>query len=165
MYTVIITGVAGILTCIYIVYRSRDEWTSLIDYIFTGLIGLMIGLSFGIGIAMIIPGKKYIKSASYQISSLQDNGDVSGSFFLGCGYINERMKYVFYYKDANDYYQMMQIDCDDVLLKYVDTKPRIIISKSFSANKWSLPYDFMQVNYVIEIPKGTIKNNFTLDAQ
>jgi len=101
---------------------------------------------------------------------LQDNNSVSGSFFLGSGYINGEMKYVFYY-ETDGGYKMKQIDYDKALIKYTNETPKVETYREVQTdafiNKFSVYMSGCGCNNknIIYVPKGTIKQNYNLDAQ
>ena len=110
----------------------------------------------------------YDKNYSLNIETLQDNNSVSGNFFLGCGQIECKMKYVFYYEE-NGLYRMMQLDYNLVQIKYSDGKPKVNVTENYPSktfiNNFAIDLDAFDKTYIIEVPKGTIKNNYNLDAQ
>jgi len=167
MYLILISIVLGIIIGIYHVYN--DGWDNYwIDYFASSLLGSFIGFCFGTIIAFILPMDTYNKEYSYNIESLQDNNSVEGNFFLGCGQIDGKMKYVFYYEE-NGLYKMMQLDYEKVQIKYTDGKPKVNVTQNYPTevyiNYFALDTDIFDKTYVIEVPKNTIKNNFNLDAK
>ena len=62
------------------------------------ILGGLIGGVIGVIIMLALPMKTEINTYTYKIETLQDNNSVSGSFFLGSGSIEGKMKYVFYYE-------------------------------------------------------------------
>ena len=78
------------------------------------------------------------------------------------------MKYVFYYEN-NGYYKLEQADYNEVKVKYSDEKPkaerfnRKNVKDAF-INNFAIDCNSYQ-EYIIYVPKGTIKQNYTLDAQ
>jgi hypothetical protein len=165
MITIIIGILTGII--IAIVSNYRNGWTDFIDYFLDSILYGLLGFAFGGLIAFSLPMSTETKSESYNIESLSDNSSISGNFFIGCGSINGVMKYSFYYSNK-DYYKLMQIDCEDAIVKYSEDSPRIIIYEDEPLpkliNLFALDADFNR-HYEICVPKGTIKNNYTLDAQ
>ncbi len=163
MYLIIITGVIGIAIAIYFEYDS-----DFLGYILESILGGVIGGLIGVSIAIILPMDTYQKHSSVMLESLQDNNNVSGNFFLGCGQIEGKMKFVFYYK-TKEFYRMAQIDYDLVDIKYSDNKPKVNISTTYPTesfiNNFAIDLDCYDKTFIIEVPKGTIKNNYSLDAQ
>ena len=129
------------------------------------------GLFIGLLIGLMIPVKTEMKSCTYNLEALQDNNGVSGSYFLGTGSIEGKMKYVYYYRDADSLYHMKQYDYENASIKYSTDEPKIIITKEHVVNPKDATINYFGLktlfneSAIIYIPKGSIKQNFTLDAQ
>ena len=86
----------------------------------------------------------------------------------GCGQIEGKVKYVFYYEEKG-LYRMIQLDYNLVQIKYSEGKPKINIIENYPSdafiNNFAIDLDIFNKIYIIEVPKGTIKNNYNLDAQ
>lgn len=166
MITILIAAIIGIALAIYNEYQ--EGWGGLFGYIMMSIIGALFGGVIGFIIATALPMQTYDKHYSLSIETLQDNSSVSGNFFLGCGQIEGKMKYVFYYEEKG-LYRMMQIDYNMVQIKYSDSKPKVNITENYPTesiiNYFAFDTDLFDKTYIIEVPKGTIKNNYNLDAQ
>jgi hypothetical protein len=166
MILILIGMVIGIAIAIYQTYNG---WLNdLIDYITSSFIGILLGGALALIVAIMLPMDTYDKNYSLNIETLQDNNSVSGNFFLGCGQIEGKMKYVFYYEE-NGLYRMMQLDYNLVQIKYSDGKPKVNVTENYPSkafiNNFAIDLDAFDKTYIIEVPKGTIKNNYNLDAQ
>lgn len=167
MIIIVLFAITGfVLGCIW----QRGLWDDVIEYIGGFMMSLLLALAFalvGSLVAWAIPSQTYIEDRSVKIMSLQDGTNISGSFFLGCGSIDGEMKFTFYVEEG-DKYKLMQLPARLVNIKYSDYpavhqyKRRLV--KGIFINYFSviMPSDD---NYVITVPKGTIKNDFTLDAK
>jgi len=166
MILILIGMVVGITISIYQTYNGLLN--DLSDYIMSSFIGILLGGALALIVAIILPMDTYDKHYSLNIETLQDNNSVSGNFFLGCGQIEGKMKYVFYYEE-NGLYRMMQLDYNLVQIKYSDGKPKVNVTENYPSgafiNKLAIDLDAFHKTYIIEVPKGTIKNNYNLDAQ
>ena len=166
MITLLILAIIGIGIAIYETHHSYEA--NLGDYIFVSIVGALVGLIVGIILAIMLPMNTYDKHYSLNIEALQDNNTTSGNFFLGCGQFEGKMKYVFYYEEKG-LYRMMQIDYDFVQIKYSDGKPKVNVTENYPSdafiNNFAIDLDIFHKTYIIEVPKGTIKNNYNLDAQ
>ncbi len=166
MTTILILSILGILIAIYESYSSYE--CNIGDYIFVSIMGGLIGCIGGIILALALPMNTYNKKYSLNIETLQDNSSISGNFFLGCGQISGKMKYVFYYEE-NGLYRMMQVDYNLVQIKYSDDKPKVNITEIYPTdafiNHFAIDLNVFDKTYIIEVPKGTIKGNYNLDAQ
>lgn len=134
---------------------------------------VVVGICFGIGliVAGALPSEeRTVVRRTYYLQSIQDNSNTEGTFFLGCGSVDEEMKYTFYYK-TNKGFKIKQIPCKEatIIHKEVNKKPRaeLVINKRKDDNTimdyFSIVID--RPNYNIYVPKGTIKNNYNLDAK
>ena len=166
MYTVIIAAIMGMGVAIS--YTRNDWMTDFIDYVFSALVGILLGGAIGLAVAMALPMDTYQKRYSVMLESLQDNNNVSCNFFLGCGQIEGKMKYVYYYK-SGEFYRMAQVDYNLVDIRYSTASPKVNIIEKFPTesfiNKFAFDIDCNSKTYIIDVPKGTIQNNYVLDAQ
>ena len=125
----------------------------------TVIIALIVGFH--------LPYKNHLVKITYQLESLEDGNSIRGRLFLGCGMVNERLQYSFYYKDRG-YYILEQLDIYDTKIKYSDN-PRFIICKSVEDDIWYNQFvigmndEFKR--YILCVPRGTIKNNYYLDTK
>ena len=167
MWTIIIITVIAILVTIFYEYKY-GYWSDIIDYFLMALIGLIAGSVFGGGIALALPTKTEIVKLTYYIETLQDNNGISGQFFLGCGQVDDKMKYVFY-RETNGYYQLEQVDCEKTMIKYSNGRPKVeeFVQREVKGafiNNFAIDWNLSQA-YIIYVPIGTIKQSYTLDAQ
>lgn len=164
MWTIIILAAIGILL-VWLSY-DNDFWDCLGGSILIGSVFATVGLL----IAIASPMKTYEREFSKDIVCLQDNSSVSGTFMLGCGQINGTMKYVLYVVAEDSTYNMIQLDYDLVKIKYTEGKPKLNVFeitkvKNAVINYFALDTDIGDQRYVIEIPKGSIKTDYNLDAK
>lgn len=169
MWTIIILAIIGAIVGIVIIWGGIGDLKDILIYVSAAVMGAPMGAIIGIAVAVSIPAKTKLVVDAYKIESLQDNNSIHGGFFLGCGSVNGEMRYVFYY-ETDGGYKMKQLRADDVLIKYADDNPRIEVHKKIRTddliNKFSLRGGCGYcVKYIIYVPKGTIKQNYVLDAQ
>lgn len=166
MITILIITIIGAIIGFY--NAKKEYLPDAFDYAVNSLFGLIFGCFAGILISIILPMETYVETKTANIESLQDNSSIKGSFFLGSGNINGTMKYVFYIEE-NGYYSMMEVEHNKAKIKYVESEPRVIISRNRSTksliNKFAIDVDCWDDSYIIEVPRNTIKNNYILDAQ
>ena len=167
MYTILLLSIIGFLIMVYIEYK---DWggldfgviiVSLLQTIFVALAALII--------ALMLPVKYETTSLADKIVTLKDNNSLYGSFFLGTWMIEGRMKYVYYQQNADSTYQMQQVDYYKARIRYVDSEPKIVVTdirpKECMWNKFALDLSGSDQTYIFEVPKGSIKNGYELDAQ
>jgi len=163
MITVIICAVALFVLGFIGMYKEDED---IVLCILGGLFIACFGALFGTMIALIVPSVTEKSVDVIGLASLQDGGSLSGSFFLGCGIIDQEMKYTYYY-ESDGGYRMGQKDVDDVLIKFTKDKPRIEIHKRKQTdaliNRFSIIMN--PAKYIFFIPEGSIKQNYKLDAQ
>lgn len=166
MWTIIIITVIAIFIACFLEYK--EGYADFGNYLLISFQSLSIGVIIGTAIAFALPAKTEIVKTSYNLEALQDNNSVKGSFFLGSGQIEGKMKYVFYY-ERDGFYKLEQADYKEVKVKYSDEKPkaerfnRKNVKDAF-INNFAIDRNCYQ-EYIIYVPKGTIKQNYSLDAQ
>ena len=166
MWTIIIIIAIALFIAIYREYNSY--YSDFEDYILTSISAIFIGGIIGTALAFVLPAKTEIVKTTYNLEALQDNNSVKGSFFLGSGQIEGKMKYVFYY-ERDGFYKLEQADYSKVKVKYSNEKPkaerfnRKNVKDAF-INNFAIDCNCYQ-EYIIYVPKGTIKQNYSLDAQ
>lgn len=167
MWTIIIITAIAIFIACFNEYK-HVFYSDGFDYFMMVFLGLLIGGVIGTAIAFALPAKTEIVKTTYNLEALQDNNSVKGSFFLGSRQIEGKMKYVFYY-ERDGFYKLEQADYEEVKVKYSDEKPkaerfnRKNVKDAF-INNFAIDCNCYQ-EYIIYVPKGTIKQNYSLDAQ
>jgi hypothetical protein len=166
MVIILLGTVLGFGINIYREYKYGC-WSDWFDYIMMGIIGTFTGFILSLTLAFMLPADTEIKTYTYKVESLQDNNSISGDFFLGCGQIEGKMKYMFYY-EVNGMYKMKQIDYENVSIKYSNTTPKVEQFRREHTDAFinNFAIDFCgDSDYIIHVPKGTIKQNYNLDAR
>lgn len=170
MYIVIICAIiGGVIGIIYGIIESMIYVFRIFSGIIGTILGVVIGLMLAVVLGLFFDEKKEIHTQTYELESLQDNNSTQGSFFLGSGYINNRMMYTFY-KKQGDTYKLEQINSERAVIKYTEEPPHIDVYELQPTD--SLTNKFTGAGtcecdnkYVINIPKGSIQSNYQLDAQ
>ena len=165
MYTIIITVIAF---AVVLGIRGWHETNDFILLFFLTIAHSLIGFAVGICIGLILPVKYETVKTTYNLECLQDNNSAKGEFFLGTGQIEGKMQYIFYY-EQNGFYRLKQIDYEKVKIKYSEGKPKVeeIADKEIEGafiNYFAIDIE-SKIEYTIYIPKGTIKQNYVLNAQ
>lgn len=165
MYTIIIIAVLFVAIRAY--FLSKDSWNDWQDIALLSFINLLISFLISFIIALIIPTHTQIEKSTFELESLQDGSRINGQFFLGSGYINEKMKYSFYISEENGY-KLYSIDADNAHVKYTTKKPKLemfeeVVNDDF-INNFSIAMD-LKTSYIIYVPQGSILQNYVLDAQ
>ena len=142
------------------------------------IIGAVLGFVVGLILSVYVLAKnditKSVEPLYPRIESLQDNSSLKGDFFIGSGNIDGTMKYAFYIREKDpftneDSFRLVLLDYKDTSIVYSDERPRVDVVKNHWRETWQFKYSLLKKTYVdryiIYVPRGTIKNNFTLDAQ
>jgi len=153
----------------YLFYRFNDNCGSVA--VFGTLIGTIIGIFLALLIGMAVD--KGVETRGYQLEALADNSMTSGSFFLGSGYIDEQMKYVYYSNTRTDdkgnkFYSMKMVRHEKAEVSYI-TEGLPYIEERWYVKGDSFWSTFTLVpprtHWIFYVPKGTINNSYKLDAQ
>ena len=98
--------------------------------------------------------------------ALKDNQNISGSFYITGGRVDEKL-YYYYFIETESGIRQEKIDADKVYIKYTNDDPHIERYESFFKNDnlylWGIPID--NYKYIIYCPKGTVKNEFEIDLE
>lgn len=169
MVTIIIFAFIFFVGCVILTWDLFTD--GFILAIAATLLACCLGLAGGIlgwGISLGIPAHLKTEVTTYEIVSLQDNQSVQGQFFLGSGVVDGTMKYSFYYEYGNGY-KLAQLNPNNTTIIYDKNEPKCIEYKQVKnddfINYFSCSMHEGDKEYEIYVPKGTIKNNFNLDAQ
>ncbi len=161
--------IIGISVYSFLVYRNWSDYSEGFDYFINGIFGFLVGGSIGLLLAFLLPSKTETITYESKIVCLQDGGSSSGSFFLGCGSIKGEMQYVYYSDNGDSTYSLNQIGYRMAKIRYTTGTPRLLTSKKELTedwyNKFSIPLHYFREYRVFEVPRGSIQNNYNLDAQ
>ena len=165
MYTIIIITVLFVTIRAY--FLIKDDWMDWQEVTMFSFLNLLLSFSVSLIIALIIPTHTQIEKSTFELESLQDGSKINGQFFLGSGYINEKMKYSFYVSEQNGY-KLYSIEANNAHVKYTTAKPKLemfeeVVNDDF-INNFSIAKD-LETSYIIYVPQGSILQNYVLDAQ
>ena len=165
----------GLFMLIGLFYSIKVLWNG-VDY-FSEIIGAILGTiwvlfcAFMLGglVSWLLPMKTEENIITYNIVSLQDNNSSKGNYFIGSGRSEGKMKYSFYYKSDGGF-KLKEIDYKNTTIIYSDSirieqfgEKEVDSFINYFAFDNFLDEDYMK--FKIYIPEGTIKTNFTLDAE
>lgn len=152
-----------------ITYRnlSKEECISKKDNIFFSFLFGLISAGCGAMFSIFIPQNTYFEKSTFELESISDGSKLNGQFFLGSGYINEKMKYSFYLKEQEGF-KLYTIDADIAHVRYSKTNPVLEMYEQTRTNDFinyfSIPHR-LELKYIIYVPQGSILQNYVLDAQ
>lgn len=167
MITIIIFGLA------FFVYAFISNLKDLRKFgyfhvITKSFISSLFGIMLGALVSFFIPSQMKEVVEVYNLESIKDNSSISGSFFLGSGSINGSMKYCCYIEE-NGVYKMFTSDVYNSSIKYTDDKPVVekisYVKTDAFINYFSNSLKRFENKYVYKVPKGSIMNNYNLDAE
>jgi len=131
------------------------------------------GAVAGFLLALVIGAIVYNSTAHVPVplENLVDNTQIHGRFFLGSGTIDEVPVYVWYEQTDNNTFRQNQINVDQATIHYLLDKRRPYYVATFHNKKgffrewgWDVnPSDVTHIDFYV--PRGTITNNYTLDAK
>ena len=100
------------------------------------------------------------------IYSLKNSNDVSGSFTLGSGSVEQVEYYYYYYKDVNGYFNRGKKQVNNTVIEEQDNcVPHIERQKIKSVSKTGFIKEYSDTSsekYKIVVPKGTVVNKFEI---
>jgi hypothetical protein len=130
------------------------------------MIGIMLGVMLSIMIEVVFYNdyEYQYQCEQTELKAIQDRFGVQGSFFLGCGSINEE-PYYFFYRKENGGYRPDRIEAEKPII-YEEERKSALIKKCFEIKKvkgWlkyfvASPPKPTEPKYEIFVPKGTIRD-------
>ena len=150
-----------------------DDWYSLgeklLDSLFILLASFLTSLIVCIaasGITTACAEVDYKVISDTKIVALKDNQNVSGSFYIMGGYVDEDL-YYYYAKETEFGYKTEKIKASDAYIKYTDDEAHIETHQGefTSGVAYLFGFPMNESRYVIYCPEGTITNEFSVDLE
>jgi len=165
MYTIII--ITFLFVGIRAYFLIKDDWLDWKEVVMFSFLNFFLSFGVSLIITLIIPTHTQIEKSTFELESLQDGSRINGQFFLGSGYMNEKMKYSFYISEKNGY-KLYSISANNAHVKYTTEQPKLemfkeVVNDDF-INNFSIAWD-LETSYIIHVPQGSILQNYILDAQ
>ncbi len=152
-----------------------SHWGFDMEILLLGFMALLmsglIGIMGGMGVAAIVgffPEKIIIEDGRTEIVALKDSQGLEGHFFLGSGQINSEMYYFYYYSCGTSCSAFGKTPAFAARIYEDSDSPHITyFKKVFKNPSWNDFAIILEDNEPseIHIPKGSIKQGFTLDLQ
>lgn len=178
MLTILIVIILSIILGLYRKsknYTTGGSYTMLDNVIIRySIAGIFVGYVIAFMLSMFILQSRQPEfySKYLQIENLQDNNQLSGHFVLGSGRIDGVWKYTFYCRMPDGSLKLKELNANSVDIRYVDTQPALEYTfkrtmRTANESMFLLPlYEDAVIDKVtILVNKGTIKQNYSLDAQ
>lgn len=170
MIYVIIGTVLGLILNVHM-------WESIIGKIFGALSGMFIGffigalvwISIGSIIGIFLP-THYIVRETTNIVAFEDNSEVNGSFFLGCGKVNENTVYR-YIIDTDNGKRVKELEENRdtaIYIKECSDSPKIEykVLDFINQNNYWFACPFLSKEIItFHIPEGSVTNEFNVDLE
>jgi hypothetical protein len=144
-----------------VIYAVKTEgWDCFIGALFMGT----LFSTFIWGPALIISAEYPVEVSredrQYQIYSIRNNDNISGSFFLGSGRINEVEHYYMFAKNERGGFIRSKIQVNNAALYEDSNSPYVFYQKvTYRFNKWVclIPFTWEEnTSYDIHVPANTI---------
>jgi hypothetical protein len=164
MYTVILVTIVGIIFPWIVIKDSEirhfdaEDWG--LGILFSALFGVIGGL-VGAGIAVPLSQDVEEHKVKYELQCLNDNQSIK---YLGRGRIDGSVKYAFYLKNPDGLFELKVVNHKDAKIRLVDGPPSVEVTSFSTIIGWGIDANKPD-QYIFNVPKGTIDNNFTLDAK
>lgn len=147
---------------------------SIVDKVIDGFLGLFIGALIGLilmfvslGIVHLIFDTEYVYIDNKEVYALQDNVGTVGHFFLGSGSVDGELKYYFMIKEDKGMH-VQSVDAKDSYVNEINSiQPNVDYYEQQFKNEfvqWLTPA-WPSKEYVFEIPKDSIIQNYNIDLQ
>ena len=155
-----------VLGGLFIAFTGYGDFEEFLGGAFMGFVFSLIFLviSFCLSFADV----PNYESAPIPMAALQDGSSIEGSFFLGCGSINEKMTYTFLMGNEEEGFKMEQVDASSVTIKFTEDAPHYTKMRSklnwYGRFLWGVD-SIGASEYVFYVPEGTIKYNYNIDLQ
>jgi hypothetical protein len=147
-------------------YDSDYRWDERWGWFWSFLVG---GL-FLAGVTNAVLNDHYIDRKVVSTESMEvvsDGSSTHGSFFLFSGYVKSDPVYNYYSRNDRGEYRLKQVYADYAFVTYTDATPQVIRYDIDSSNLWMALHVGWDTygEWEFRIPEGSIKQNYTLDAQ
>lgn len=156
-----------VVVCVIISYINENTsiWPDYENVFFAFVTSALIAAFVSLGCNAV--AYKFVNEPVQQytsLASLSDGSGVSGSFFLGIGSVDSEPVYMYYTND-NGVFRLHQIEARRAYVTYTDSQPQMVKHTDRSTNKWLSVFFGIDNDYEFQVPRGSVKSNFNLDAQ
>lgn len=166
--------ILGAIACVGIIIRiccdSWNDWFEKVLFsIFTVVISsvvILLVLLISSAIISCNADMNYNMVSDTKIIALKDNQNVSGSFYIMGGYVDEDLYY--YYATETEFgYKTEKVKVNNAYIKYTDGETHIERYVGEFANEKNNLWGFSICDdrYIIYCPDGTVTNEFIVDLE
>ena len=138
---------------------SKWEWFACV-VIGTAVIAAVIFVLYLASVSILLftpmrPHITYETTYSLDLISLRSDTQISGSFWLGSGYINKEQMYFFYYKVGEDEYKLGYVPASKSTIRETDNPPKLHV-REIHIKPIDIPKLDLLYNYRLDVSYGTI---------
>lgn len=166
MYTIIIITIISVLVGLY--KMLKDDYLDITEMFLISALNLLVSAVIGFIVALILPSYYVVEKSTFDLESIQDGSKMNGQFFLGSGYINEKMHYSFYLNEKQGY-KLYIISSNEAHIRYTKGKgkPKLEMFEEKVSDAFINNFSIceLETKYIIYVPKGSIIQNYSLDAK
>lgn len=175
MLTILVGAlIGGLLILLIALLCDEDGFEAISAALLGAICGALVGFAIAVVTAVTLPVvKTTTKTTSMKLMAFSDSHRVQGSFFLGCGSIQDVDYYFYYSVDPKDgailqgkvpvnETRLYEQDREDGLLEIWTTK--YVRGKSIWALK-SGQTETSRPSYKIYVPRGTVLRRFVADLE
>ena len=138
--------------------------------VISGIIALLVGFAIGNSRGSDLPTKTVVTNVK-ELAAFRSSDSISGSIFLGCGYIDGIMMYNMYVRNADGSMSPDRVEADPSI-RIVEDKSlknkgywkviEVHHDHSVPQAKWALNDDAVVSSYYeFDVPVGTVSQNFS----
>lgn len=166
IFILVVSLIAGVLESTKNCYKQFFWSVFWEEFSGAAIISLIICIVFSIFAFSFVTYPNH-HSEINRIECLADNNTTSGSFFLGCGEVEGRVKFA-YYQQTKTGFKLETIDTDQVFIVYTKEKPYVeYVYKDLDPDSfWNYFIPVTQLYATIfHVPYGSINNKYNLNAE
>lgn len=103
----------------------------------------------------------YTTISTQPLKAIGINEDLHGSFFLGCGSIDSKDKFIYIAKVDNLGYKIQEVDIDNCYIVEEDIEQPYLEISNVKWRDWVIK--FFENRYIFHIPPNSIKENYEVN--
>ena len=141
-------------------------------------LGFFVGVIFiwGFGGLVVTAGTYAIdkysdtvkRDTTTSLAALGNSSSISGSFFLGSGYVKDNLTYTYLIEDSNGGIHLKQLDASNAVV-YQDAevgKATLVTHQGGGDLWWLFPEKttFHNISYEFHVPKGSVDNQYQVNV-
>lgn len=139
--------------------------------VISGIIALLVGYSIANSRESDLPTKTVVTNVK-ELAAFRSSDSISGSIFLGCGYVEGIMMYNMYVRNADGSMSPDHVEADPSIRLVEDKSLKnkgywkvieVRRDRSVPQAKWALADDddVVSSSYEFDVPVGTVSQNFS----